>query len=86
MDATLPSKYQDRIDRLTEALEDNTRRVSAKDQNMPTILALMATVPFITSILLYLTRPKIVTYQSGEDVGSVSIKRLIGYKIGRAHV
>ncbi len=57
--------FKQRLDKLTDALDASTRRVSVKDQCFPTVIAIGVVVPFATMLVLFLTKPKFVQKKEG---------------------
>jgi drug/metabolite transporter (DMT)-like permease len=63
MDST--EKIKDKIKNLSDAINDNIRKVSIKDQCFPTAIAIGSVVPFVTMVSLFLFKPRFVQKKEG---------------------
>lgn len=72
--------FKDRIDRLSSAINRETKNVSIKDQCMPTMVGIGIVVPFASMLVLFLARPSFVKKYEGNR-SSISIKKLFIYTI-----
>ena len=69
-----------RINKLSQSIDEGTRKVYIKDQCFPTVVAVGATVPFITMLVLYLTKPFFVKRYEGSR-SLLDVKKFFWYSM-----
>jgi hypothetical protein len=73
--------FKDKVQQLSAAIDEGTRKVSLKDQCFPTVVGIGVVVPFGTMLVLFLTRPYFVRKYEGNK-STLNVKRLFWYSMG----
>jgi len=69
------ASFERKVDQLSAAINEGSRRISIKDQCFPTAIAMGTTVPFATMLILFLTKPFFVKRYEGNK-STIDIKKL----------
>jgi len=76
-----PGSFEERVKKLSAAIDAGTRKISVKDQCFPTVIGIGAVVPFATMLVLFLTRPSFVKRYEGNK-SNLNVPKLFWYSMG----